>query len=248
MSESQVCIRNRRDADISIGHESAVICPIFQPRAADAEVPHACLESIGSLTWHAVQGGQKSDYHQHENREQFYYVLSGTGEVLIEDTRYPVRPGSVAYFPPQVRHQLISDPENDFLEHLVVTAPVDRTDSRARVLNWRETVPRTGGHADAIMWRLLENVDVPNPLTDAPCLLSMRFAGRQALLRGKASNLHQHDRMEQLYYVLEGRASMLITDTPHHLAEGDAVYLPPGTPHRIMNQDDAGWLTFLVIS
>ena len=246
MAGQRYCIRNWRDPVAYVGHDSAVVFPIFFARSTESDDPYACLEGFSSFTWHGVQGGQQSDLHQHKDAEQYYYILSGTGEVLIDGQRYPVREGTVAYFPPQVDHQLFSDPENDFLEHLVITSPVDRGESKPCVINWRESLPQDKGHGDCIRWRLLSAFDSGD---DTPaCLLNTHFIGRQALVKGKASNRHKHAKFEQLYYVLKGRATMFIDDDVHRLAEGDVAYLPKDTYHRIMNEDYDGWLSYLVIS
>ena len=240
-------IRNWRDPEAYVGHDSAVVFPILSAKSENSDDPYACLENFQSLTWHAVQGGQKSDFHRHQGREQYYYILSGTGEVLIDDQRYPVREGTAAYFPPEIDHQLFSDSENDFLEHLVITSAVDRKSSQPCVVNWRESLPQDKGHGDCIRWRLLSAIDGENQ-TDQACLLRTHFLGRQALVKGKSSNMHKHDQMEQLYYILKGHATMLINDEPHRLVEGDVAYLPRGTFHKIINEDYDGWLSYLVIS
>ena len=246
MSEQGYCIRNWRDPEAYVGHDSAVVFPILSAQV-DNDDPYACLEGFQSFTWHGVQGGQKSDLHQHKGKEQYYYNLAGTGEVLIDGQRYPVREGTAAYFPPEVDHQIFSDPENDFLEHLVITSEVDRGGSKPCVVNWRESLPQDKGHGDCIRWRLLSAFDTQDG-GDQACLLNTHFIGRQSLVKGKKADRHKHEKFEQLYYILRGCATMSINDDVHRLVEGDLVYLPKGTFHRIMNEDYDGWLSYLVIS
>jgi mannose-6-phosphate isomerase-like protein (cupin superfamily) len=248
MAEPAVVVRNWRDSDPHVGHDSAVIWSILRQRNPEDSAPHACLEHLSGLVRHALQGGMNSNCHQHEAAEQFYYVLSGRGEVLIGDQRYPVRAGSAAYLPPGLPHQFFADPEEDWAEHLVVTCPVERGESQPRVVNWREVRPAAGAHGAAVIWHLLESVDETEPDTGHPCLLGFHYLTLQALVRGKAADRHQHDDKEQVYYVLEGRGTMIAGDQVRPVREGDAVYLPRAVPHQILNLDYDGWLSYLIIS
>lgn len=58
---------------------------------------------------------------------------------------------------------------------------------------------------------------------------------------------HEHERTLQLYFVLEGEAMVEVGETSERLGVGDAVEIPFGTPHRIVNDADEP-LEFLVIS
>jgi mannose-6-phosphate isomerase-like protein (cupin superfamily) len=249
MSEPTVVVRNWREPDPHVGHESAIIWSIFRQRNAEKSAPHSCLEHLTGLVKHALQGGQNSNLHQHDQVEQFYYVLKGSGEVLIGEERFPVCAGSAAYLPPAVPHQFFAAPEEGWVEHLVVSCPVKREgSSSARVVNWREVQPETGNHGAAVGWPLLEAVDEPEPVTGQPCLLGFYYLTRQGLVRGKAADRHTHDDKEQVYYVTEGWGTMIAGDEIYRIGEGDVVYLPREVPHQILNEDCDGWLSYLIIS
>ncbi|MEW6753407.1 MAG: cupin domain-containing protein [Candidatus Latescibacterota bacterium] len=248
MSSAHVVVRNWRDADPHVGHESAVIWSVLESHRPDDPPPHACLRHIRGITRHALQGGMHSDLHAHADVEQLYYVLAGDGEVLIGDRRYPLAPGTAAYLPPGLPHQAFASPDSEWLEHLVVSCRVSRTGSQPRVVNWRQVKPAAGAHAAAVIWTLLESVDSTPPDTDQPCLLGFHYLTRQALVRGHASDRHQHDDKEQTYYVLEGQGTLVAADRVYRLSEGDAVYLPPSVPHQVLNEEHPGWLAYLIIS
>jgi mannose-6-phosphate isomerase-like protein (cupin superfamily) len=64
---------------------------------------------------------------------------------------------------------------------------------------------------------------------------------------GTAETRHLHGSVHQLYYVLDGLATVRFDDRDERLGPGDAVDVPPCTPHQLRN--DAGApLEFLVIS
>ena len=119
-------IRNWRDQVPYIGHASKIIWTLFtRAGSKDPDVPEqACLLSLGSLTRHVVQGRITTDYHAHENKEQVYYFVSGKGKMLIDDEEYEVTAGDAVHLPPQVRHQVVNDTEDD-LEYLNITALIE---------------------------------------------------------------------------------------------------------------------------
>ena len=248
MTSPRAVYRNWRDSDSYLGHDNAIVWPIFMSPAEDDPRPHRCLTLLSGFAGHSLQGGKSTDYHAHANAEQYYYILSGGGEVLIGDTRHPVGEGSVTYFPPGVPHQFFAENEEEGVEHLIITCPVEREGSEPRILNWRDATPTAGVHGAAVTWLLLESMAEGEPATDQPCLLSFYYLARQALVRGKASDSHAHDDKEQVYYILEGRGLVIADGDVHSIGEGDTIYLPRGVQHQIINHDYNGWLTYLVVS
>ena len=115
-------IRNWRDQIPYIGHESKIIWPLLTRKGSTDEAPEsACLLSLGSLTRHVVQGRITTDCHAHENKEQVYYFVSGSGKMLIDDKEFEVTAGDAVHLAPRERHQVINDTEDD-LEYLNITA------------------------------------------------------------------------------------------------------------------------------
>ena len=247
MALTEAIVVNWRESRTYLGHDNAVVSPILTPEGGDNGIS-SCLQYIGAFARHSLQGRKNSDNHSHDSAEQYYYILSGEGEVLIGDERHPVREGSVTYFPPGTPHQYLNEGTDDWAEHLIVTFPTERTGSAPRVLNWRDVTPAFGVHGDAVTWKLLESVDEPEPDTDRPCLLKSWYLARQAVMRGKASDFHVHDDKEQVYYILEGEGLVLADRWVHRVGEGDTVYLPRGVGHQIINEGYDGWLSYLVVS
>ena len=118
-------IRNWRDATPYVGHETAIIWPIFRgkgsPGLSEEEAP---LQGMTGFTLHMMQAGKSGDYHAHENKEQIYYFTRGRGKMKIDDEIYEVKEGDAVHLPPHTRHQLINDSE-DWIEHILVTATVE---------------------------------------------------------------------------------------------------------------------------
>lgn len=255
MTSPRAVSRNWRDSDSYLGHDNAIVWPIFNPVKQDDPSPFNCLTLASGFAGHSLQGGKSTNYHAHANAEQYYYILSGTAEVRIEDDRFPVSEGSVAYFPPGVSHQLVGQDNPDWMQYLIITCPVleekladGQPVAQPRVLNWRDASPNMGDHGKAVTWQLLERLGSEEPVTDQPCLLAFWYLARQAVGRGHASDYHQHDDKEQIYYVLEGEGTVVAGSDAFPVKEGDAVYLPQGLPHVILNDSHEGWLSYLVVS
>jgi len=52
---------------------------------------------------------------------------------------------------------------------------------------------------------------------------------------GATTTPHYHPRTEEIYYVLQGRGRMRLDEDVREVGPGDAVAIPPGTPHQITN-------------
>jgi len=62
----------------------------------------------------------------------------------------------------------------------------------------------------------------------------------------KASLLHYHPEAEESYYILKGKARILIGDEEATVAPGEIILIPPGKSHKIFNVSEDN-LEFLVI-
>ena len=119
-----VTIRNWQDVDPYIGHETAIIWPIFRGKGTpDLTHEQAPMEGMVGFTRHMMQAGKSGDYHAHEDREQVYYFIAGAGKMKLDGEIHDVRPGDTVHIPPKGKHQLIND-GGDWIEHLLVTAEV----------------------------------------------------------------------------------------------------------------------------
>ena len=55
-------------------------------------------------------------------------------------------------------HQFFAENEEEGVEHLIITCPVEREGSEPRILNWRDATPTAGVHGAAVTWLLLESM------------------------------------------------------------------------------------------
>jgi len=76
-------------------------CPCGSTRRAFAESPG----SPASL--HIVQISADSRPHYHRGMTEIYYVLEGEGEIELDGSRHPLRPGMAILIRPGCRHRAV---------------------------------------------------------------------------------------------------------------------------------------------
>lgn len=59
----------------------------------------AGLTQLGFHMMTVMPGHESTEYHRHLYEEQCFYILSGRGEVVIDEQRYALEPGDFAGFP-----------------------------------------------------------------------------------------------------------------------------------------------------
>jgi mannose-6-phosphate isomerase-like protein (cupin superfamily) len=75
------------------------------------------------------------------------------------------------------------------------------------------------------------------------CIRNQSLA--EARLRpGASTTPHHHPRTEEIYYILTGTGRMRIEAESRDVGPGDAIAIPPGARHQIVNTGDVE-LTFL---
>ena len=63
-------------------------------------------------------------------------------------------------------------------------------------------------------------------------------AGFFWLRPGVTGHADAHPGMEELYYVFEGKAQVIVEDVVHEVQAGDVVLIPAGATHYLTNQHD----------
>jgi mannose-6-phosphate isomerase-like protein (cupin superfamily) len=64
---------------------------------------------LGNLTVfneNVVDPGMLQEPHQHEDEEQFYFILSGIGLVTVGEEKQEVKEGDAVYLPPKLMHSI----------------------------------------------------------------------------------------------------------------------------------------------
>lgn len=234
-------IKNWRDIQPDVAHLSAVHWGGLRLVEEGSDDDRDRMERLLGFARHALQGRKTSDYHKHEHFEQVYYILSGRGEVLFDDKRYPAESGDAIYLPPHLRHQMINDNEA-WLEHHVISAYTEDGGDDIIIRNWNH-VPPQGDGAGAVRWHQLgrEGED------GIGCLREMAFIDREAVQPGGETIERSYTDIEQVYYVLENRGVLQSDGDEQDITAGDMIHIPIGMTYKILNPHQA-WLSYMIMA
>ena len=115
------------------------------------------------------------------------------------------------------------------------------------VRNWRDQAPYVG-HISALVWTLYQSHDKDESSPpDVNRLHGINSFVKHGLQGHQHSDHHQHDSIEQLYFILRGRGQLTIGDDKVDVRDGTAVYMPVNVPHQAFNDSD-GWMEHLIVS
>jgi len=107
-----------------------------------------------------------------------------------------------------------------------------------KIINWRncEAYPV---HGEAIERALIGNrVDALNQGPKSPKLSAAKgfVFFNQAVLDPKKKLENHTGTFEEIYYVISGRGSFFLDGEEYPIRDGDAVYVPEGVEHGMMNE------------
>ena len=70
---------------------------------------------------------------------------------------------------------------------------------------------------------------------------------QETMPAGTQEALHRHNKSQQFFYILKGRATFKMDDEEFNLESGNGIHIKSGKPHQISNQSQEE-IEFLVIS
>ena len=238
-----VHIINWRDTQPKIAHLSAVHWGGYRDKERENDPDERnCLAKLQGFARHALQGRKTSDYHKHEALEQVYYVLSGSGEVLFDNERFPVQEGDAIYLPPGIHHQMFNDMNQAWLEHHVISQKVEGNGGDFAIRNWRD-VPALGDGEGAVRWHQIGEVGEDY----VGFTRGLKFIDREAVQPRGQTIKRSYEDTEQVYYILENCGILAADGSEYEIQEGDMVHLPAGTQYAIHNPH-VEWLSYMIMA
>ena len=113
MAEKKLVV-TENDAEKGVLHEGAGrFCVLI-------DKPTCGAHNVSLLT-NTTNAGVAGREHTHDV-EHCFYILSGSGMLIINGIEYPLKPKTAAFIPPNTTHQIIADEKED-LEYLVLYSP-----------------------------------------------------------------------------------------------------------------------------
>jgi len=87
---------------------------------------HPVLHTLGFVNRSRLAAGAHHEPHTHDDHEEVFFIVGGTGTILLGEERHPVRAGDAIYVPMHTLHGLIND-SHDWLDFIAIggapTAP-----------------------------------------------------------------------------------------------------------------------------
>jgi mannose-6-phosphate isomerase-like protein (cupin superfamily) len=114
------------------------------------------------------------------------------------------------------------------------------------VRNWRDSAPRVS-HLSKIIWNIFSAKGQDGQSHEQAPLEGFSSLSLHMMQSGKEGDSHEHEELEQVYYFTQGHCKMKIADRIYEVREGDAVHIPPGNAHQLINDSD-DWVQHLIIS
>ncbi len=102
------------------------------------------------------------------------------------------------------------------------------------VINLQETVPFT----------TKDGSEIRELLAHRNSCIRLQSLAEARLPPGASTTAHYHRKTEEIYYILNGGGQMTIGSDQRQVGPGDAIAIPPGEVHQIINNGDVS-LVFL---
>lgn len=77
----------------------------------DVEPKYQVLKSITYVSLAKLQPRLSYEPHEHEDHEEIYFIINGTGKVKIGNEEARFRDGDVIYIPEKTTHSIVNDGE-----------------------------------------------------------------------------------------------------------------------------------------
>jgi len=89
--------------------------------------PWGRYEVVGKTKIITVKANQKLSFQYHKNRDEFWRILSGSGEVQINENKFPAKEGDTFQIKKTEKHRIIAG-ENGIVFLEIATGLVDEDD------------------------------------------------------------------------------------------------------------------------
>ena len=83
-----------------------------------------------------------------------------------------------------------------------------------------------------------DNSEIREILSPRNSSLENQSLAEARVSAGKATIQHYHVKTEEIYYILQGRAEIIVEGEVKEVVEGDGIVILPGQKHRIWNTGD----------
>ena len=113
---------NWRSKVPSIVHNAGVDWSLLKGQSLNKkDDPTACMQGMMYVARACLQSSLEYHAHAHDDHEEVYYIIAGTGEMLIDNEVQPIRDGDIIYIGVNQVHS-IRNTGNETIEFLAFAA------------------------------------------------------------------------------------------------------------------------------
>jgi quercetin dioxygenase-like cupin family protein len=218
------------------------------------------LTEVALNTWRA---GLIGPPHRHDQKEQIFYITSGTGVVKVGKEHFDVQPGHLIYVPLGLEHQTIAG-EHEALHYIlfnVFNNPEKEghgtfADHIEKVKNIRKQQAELGkalvenAERSASSTKIPKHIDDVNkkdlyPLnsTTSRLLLDRTETERFEMVvvtwpKGSKGALETHEEKEQTFFVLSGSGIIKLSEEQALAKPRDIIFVPRNAWHCAETKDE----------
>jgi uncharacterized cupin superfamily protein len=181
--------------------------------------------------------GDAMEYHNHDWQEELLYVIAGECTLVVEGERRLVSGGDVLRFAPQPRRRLVNESEADCVWFAVGAPPVGE--------DWNEFAADTPGDPPAPdgSWAVANVGELEEKERDRyvitwlaePLGLQQLRANLFRFRPGDSMYLHSHTAQEELFFVLDGAAELIVGDETTLTGPGDVISVTREPPRQLIH-------------
>jgi mannose-6-phosphate isomerase-like protein (cupin superfamily) len=111
-----IVVRNWRNVHPTIAHRSGLDWRLLAMTAkthgdieAEVESKFQCLKSITYVSLAKLQPTLSYEPQDHQDHEEVYYIINGTGQIKVGSETAKFRDGDVIYIPEKTMHSITND-------------------------------------------------------------------------------------------------------------------------------------------
>lgn len=91
-----------------------------------------------------IYEGLSSSYHYHQNRDEIWTILKGTGEFVIENEKKQIQSGDILKIPQNTKHAVKANTNLEFME-IHIGTQIGDTDINRITFDWKEIIKNCKG-------------------------------------------------------------------------------------------------------
>ncbi len=117
-------IKNWREVSPTIVHDYGIDYKLLKGQSfSDPTIENFCMKGMLYVAYAMLQEGKSYEAHAHGDHEEVYYIISGTGSIMINGENRMIRDGDAIYIAPGDTHS-ITNTGKDFLIFLAFSSQV----------------------------------------------------------------------------------------------------------------------------